>query len=56
MVYHVAQFRRLDVAEQTLEKLVCTASLIIDDILLLEAHVARVRAIPIAQSLFDNLF
>ena len=54
MVNHVAELRGLDMAEQTLEKLVCAACLLIDYVLLLEAHVARISAVPVTQTLLDH--
>lgn len=53
MVNHVTQLGRLDVTERALKKLICAACLIIDHILLLEAHVACVSAVSVAYALFD---
>ena len=43
-------------AEKALEKLVSTPSLLIDNILLLKAHVPGVRSITVANTLLDDLF
>ena len=42
-------------AVQALEELVCASCLIIKHVLLDEAHVARVEAVAVANSLLDGL-
>ena len=42
-------------AEKALEKLVSTPSLLIDNILLLKAHVPGVGSITVANALLDDL-
>ena len=56
VVDHVAKLRSFDVAEQALEKLICSASSLVDYVFLHEAHVAGIMAVPVAHSLFDHLF
>ncbi len=56
VVKHVAQFGRLDVAEQALEELIGASCLLVHNILLHEAHVAGVTAKSVADTLLDGLF
>ena len=54
VIDHVAELGRLDVAIHALEKLVCAPSLLIDNILFHEAHVACVRSVSIPHALLDH--
>ncbi len=56
VIKHVTEFGRLDVAVKALEKLVGAPCLLIYHVLLHEAHVARVAAESVADSLLDDLF
>jgi len=55
VVDHVAKFWRFYVAANALEKLVGAASVFVDHVLLDEAHVACITAVPVAHPFFDHL-
>ena len=56
MVDHVAHLARFEVASVTAQKLVCSASCLVNHKALGEAHVARVRAEPIPHTALGNNF
>ena len=55
VVDHVAQFRSLNVTLKATEELICAARCVIDHVVFLEAHVARIWTVPIAHALLDRL-
>jgi len=55
MINHVAELRCLNMALETPKKLIRSASLLVDHVMFLEAHVAGIWAVPVADALLDRL-